>query len=57
MKCRECPDYRECNKTHDLRRYRPKCSKAKEKKVFVWMGVAAVVIMLIYSFKHQLWGL
>lgn len=34
MKCRECPDYRECNKTHDLRRYRPKCSKAKEQKVF-----------------------
>lgn len=30
---------------------------AKEMKVFVWMGVAAVVIMLIYSFKHQLWGL
>lgn len=34
MKCRECPDYRECNKTHDLRRYRPHCSKAKEQKVF-----------------------
>lgn len=34
MKCRECPDYRECNKTHDLRRYRPHCAKAKEKKVF-----------------------
>lgn len=34
MKCRECPDYRECNKKHDLRRYRPHCSKAKEKKVF-----------------------
>ena len=34
MKCRECPDYRECNKTHDLRRYRPHCAKAKEQKVF-----------------------
>lgn len=30
---------------------------ALEMKVFVWMGVAAVVIMLIYSFKYQLWGL
>lgn len=30
---------------------------AKEMKVFVWMGVAAVGIMLIYSFKYQLWGL
>lgn len=30
---------------------------AKEMKVFVWMGVASVVIMLIYSFKYQLWGM
>lgn len=30
---------------------------AKEMKVFVWLGVASVVIMLIYSFKYQLWGL
>lgn len=30
---------------------------AKEMKVFMWLGVAAVVIMLIYSFKYQLWGL
>lgn len=30
---------------------------AKEMKVFVWMGVASVVIMLIYSFKYHLWGL
>lgn len=29
----------------------------KEMKVFMWMGVAAVVIMLIYSFKYQMWGL
>lgn len=29
---------------------------AKEMKVFVWMGVAAVVIMLIYSFKNHLCG-
>lgn len=34
MKCRECPDYRECNKKHDLRRYRKHCAKAKEQKVF-----------------------
>ena len=34
MKCRECPDYRECNKTRDLRRYRHHCGKAKEQKVF-----------------------
>lgn len=25
---------------------------AKEMKVFMWMGVASVVIMLIYSFKY-----
>ena len=30
---------------------------AKEMKVFMWMGVASVVIMLIYSFKYHLWGL
>ena len=30
---------------------------AKEMKVFVWMGVAAVIIMLIYSFKYHLWGM
>ena len=30
---------------------------AKKMKAFVWMGVAAVVIMLIYSFKYQMWGL
>lgn len=30
---------------------------AKEMKVFVWMGVASVVIMLIYSFKRQMWGM
>lgn len=34
MKCRECPDYRECNKKHDLRRYRHHCAKANEQKVF-----------------------
>ena len=34
MKCTECPDYRECSRTKDLRRYRSKCPKAKEKKVF-----------------------
>lgn len=34
MKCRECPDYRECNKKNDLRRYRHHCAKEKEKKVF-----------------------
>ena len=34
MKCAECPDYRECSRTKDLRRYRRKCPKAKEKKVF-----------------------
>lgn len=30
---------------------------AKEMKVFMWMGIASLVIMLIYSFKNQLWGL
>lgn len=30
---------------------------AKEMKVFVWLGIASVAIMLIYSFKYQLWGL
>lgn len=34
MKCIECPDYRECSRTKDLRRYRGKYPKAKEKKVF-----------------------
>ena len=34
MKCTECPDYRECSKTKDLRRYRQKCPKAKQEKVF-----------------------
>lgn len=34
MKCIECPDYRECSRTKDLRRYRGKCPKAKEKRVF-----------------------
>ena len=30
---------------------------AKEMKVFVWLGIASVLIMLIYSFKYQMWGL
>lgn len=34
MKCTECPDYRECIRKHDLRRYRHRCSKSKEEKVF-----------------------
>lgn len=34
MKCTECPDYRECHKKRDLRRYRHYCSKAKGKSVF-----------------------
>lgn len=34
MKCTECPDYRECSRTKDLRRYRGKCPKAKEEKIF-----------------------
>ena len=29
---------------------------AKEMAVFVWMGIASVVIMLIWSIKHQMWG-
>lgn len=29
---------------------------AKEMAVFVWMGIAAIVVMLIYSLKHQMWG-
>ena len=34
MKCTECPDYRECSRTRDLRRYRGKCAKAKDEKIF-----------------------
>lgn len=30
MKCKECPNYHECNKANDLRRKRGKCKKAKE---------------------------
>ena len=28
---------------------------AKEMAVFVWMGIAAIVAMLVYSVKHQMW--
>lgn len=29
MRCTECPDYRECRRKYDLRRYRRRCPKAK----------------------------
>ena len=30
MRCKDCPDYQECVRRHDLRTYRRKCDKAKE---------------------------
>lgn len=33
MKCTECPDYRKCSRTNDLRKKRGKCAKAKDKHV------------------------
>ena len=30
MRCKDCPDYQECVRRHDLRAYRMKCDKAKE---------------------------
>lgn len=30
MRCKDCPDYQECVRRHDLRAYRRKCDKAKE---------------------------
>lgn len=29
---------------------------AKEMAVFVGMGIASVVIMLLWTIKHQMWG-
>ena len=29
---------------------------AKEMAVFVGMGISAVVIMLLWTIKHQMWG-
>ena len=30
MKCKDCPDYQECIRQHDLRAYRRRCIKAKK---------------------------
>lgn len=32
MKCIECPEYQKCCVKNDLRRKRPRCPKAKEKR-------------------------
>lgn len=30
MKCKDCPKFRDCSKQHDLRKYRPYCSIARD---------------------------
>lgn len=64
MKCTECPDYRECSRTKDLRRFRQKCPKAKEEKVFTNADkirsmsdeeLTAAIYQLIYAKDPAAW--
>ena len=32
MKCAECPEYKECRLKYDLRSYRRRCKRLKEKQ-------------------------
>ena len=64
MKCAECPDYRECSRTKDLRIHRRRCPKANQEKVFTFAdriramadeGLCDAIFQLIYAADPAMW--